>query len=69
MTANVIPRYRELNVNALMNEVKYDIEIMKFLPDPDNQARRLNREFVMRILFAVRGDWMKEIVSKAISQR
>ena len=69
VSADEVPLYRELSLKVLLNEVKDDEKLMQYLPDPANQSRPLNRKFVLRVLFAIRTDWIKSVAAAAIKAR
>jgi len=56
ITNDVVPRYKELSVTALLAEVKDDVEVMKYLPDMEEGARTISRKYLIKILFRLRPD-------------
>lgn len=39
------------------------------MPDQEDGGRRVGREFLVKVLFSIHGEYMKEIVGHAISSR
>lgn len=68
MTVVAVPSFPELSIKALYEMLKNDTEVMRMLPDVVDM-KRLNRDFVWRIVYNMRDNWAKKVVHAATQQR
>lgn len=68
VTVVAVPSFPELSIKAIYEMMANDKEVMMMLPDIVD-IKRINRDFVWRIVYNMRDNWAKKVVHAATQQR
>ena len=60
-----VPHLPEFTLDNLLVMFANDAQFLSYLPDPNTQSKRINREFVYRMATSVRREYMSLVIDHA----